>query len=348
MDVNYTVEEKVRITAWAISDYTLEECRNMFTEKFNKIAPPRQTISYWRLKLLQTGSLVADRPRSGRPISASGDDTKDAIVAAVTADPTLSTRRLSDQTNVSHMTVQRVLKKSKFHPYKPMYCQFICDADDDRRLQFCHTIQQRLANDPAFLRKITFSDECVFSLTGHVNKHNVHYWAIDNPHVRFQNPGKTPTLTVWACVAYSGLVSFDISHETMNSDRYCNVLNDKVIPYFSRHPEKLYQQDGAPPHYSINARAILDKQLAGRWIGRRGPIEWPARSPDLSVCDYWLWAYLRSQVYTNGETFRSVADLRAKITEEIENIPMDMYRRAFKNFPKRLVQCVQNHGGLFE
>ena len=32
-------------------------------------------------------------------------------------------------------------------------------------------------------------------------------------------------------------------------------------------------------------------------ISRGGDIPWPARSPDLSVCDCFLWAYLKSSVY---------------------------------------------------
>ena len=41
-----------------------------------------------------------------------------------------------------------------------------------------------------------------------------------------------------------------------------------------------FQQDGAAPHYALIVRDWLDKKLKGRWIGRGGPIEWPARSPD--------------------------------------------------------------------
>ena len=38
-----------------------------------------------------------------------------------------------------------------------------------------------------------------------------------------------------------------------------------------------FQQDGAPPHFGIEVRQLLDDTFTGRWIGRRGPIEWPPR-----------------------------------------------------------------------
>ena len=42
------------------------------------------------------------------------------------------------------------------------------------------------------------------------------------------------------------------------------------------------QQDGAPPLYHQDVRAYLDDTVPGQWIGRRGPIEYPLRSPDLT------------------------------------------------------------------
>ena len=59
----------------------------------------------------------------------------------------------------------------------------------------------------------------------------------------------------------------------------------------------LFQQEGAHPHYAIAVREILDDHLQNRWVGRRGPIEWPARSPDLTACDYLWWGYLKEKVY---------------------------------------------------
>ncbi|GFY31889.1 uncharacterized protein TNCV_2620261 [Trichonephila clavipes] len=39
-----------------------------------------------------------------------------------------------------------------------------------------------------------------------------------------------------------------------------------------------------------------------RVLSRHFPHAWPPRSPDLSPCDYWLWGYLKSQVYRDRPT----------------------------------------------
>ncbi|EZA54928.1 hypothetical protein X777_05346, partial [Ooceraea biroi] len=48
----------------------------------------------------------------------------------------------------------------------------------------------------------------------------------------------------------------------------------------------IFQHDGAPAHFSRQVREVLDAHFPDRWIGRGGPIIWPARSPDLNVLDF--------------------------------------------------------------
>ena len=194
--MEYTIEEKVTATAFAIAFENAEESRRRFVEKFNKEAPPRRTVLFWKAKLLETGNLIKDRPKSGRPVSASGDDKKAEVFQCVTDNPSTSIRRISEETRISVGTVHAILHKEHYHPYKPLYSQFLCDADDDRRLHFCEEMLTKFQRDPAFHRKVTFSDECVFHRKGHVNKHNVHYWGLENPNIRIQDPGKTSSLTV--------------------------------------------------------------------------------------------------------------------------------------------------------
>ncbi|EZA53536.1 hypothetical protein X777_07004, partial [Ooceraea biroi] len=45
------------------------------------------------------------------------------------------------------------------------------------------------------------------------------------------------------------------------------------------------------------ARNILNEPFPDRWIGRGGRISWPARSPDLTPLDFFLWGHLKNEVY---------------------------------------------------
>ncbi|KAI8783316.1 solute carrier organic anion transporter family member 2B1 X3, partial [Biomphalaria glabrata] len=61
--------------------------------------------------------------------------------------------------------------------------------------------------------------------------------------------------------------------------------------------EFYFQQDGVPPHYHREVRAYLDHNVPGQWIGRRGPIKFPACSPDLTPLDFFLSGTVKDEAY---------------------------------------------------
>ena len=45
-------------------------------------------------------------------------------------------------------------------------------------------------------------------------------------------------------------------------------------------------------HFWVDVRNHLNAVFPGHWIGRGGPIPWPARSLDLNPLHYFVWEYL--------------------------------------------------------
>ncbi|KAJ4446323.1 hypothetical protein ANN_13018 [Periplaneta americana] len=62
------------------------------------------------------------------------------------------------------------------------------------------------------------------------------------------------------------------------------------------HNSLALRQDGAP-HYAAPVRQYMNEAFPNRFVGRRGFVEWPARSPDLSPLDYFLWGYLKCKAF---------------------------------------------------
>lgn len=63
-----------------------------------------------------------------------------------------------------------------------------------------------------------------------------------------------------------------------------------------------YQHDGCLVHYGHKVRTTLNEMFPNRWIRRSGPISWPARSPDITLLDYFLWGTLKIIVYQDRPT----------------------------------------------
>jgi len=70
---------------------------------------------------------------------------------------------------------------------------------------------------------------------------------------------------------------------------------------------------------------------------------WPARSPDLKSCDYFLWGYLKDRVYK--PTPKTLDDLKVNIEREIINIKPNVLKSTLLNFRKKLNLIIEAKGG---
>lgn len=139
---------------------------------------------------------------------------------------------------------------------------------------------------------------------------------------------------------------------TLNSHKYLNIL--QALPQaladaqfeVANLNQIILQQDGAPPHCTREVVAHLNSTFS-IWIGRQGKIKWPARSPDLAPCDYFLWGYLKNKIYSHGP-LETIALLKNRILEECKNIPSQFIVNAVNNFENRLAHCLEIRGGIFE
>lgn len=112
--------------------------------------------------------------------------------------------------------------------------------------------------------------------------------------------------------------------------------------------QMIFQHDGAPPHFTRNVRAHLDQVYPDRWIGRGGPIHWPARCPDLTPLDYFLWGNIKEIVYKNPVQDRE--ECRHRITEVFATVAADegMLRRATNNLRRRAALVLEHDGRHIE
>jgi len=131
---------------------------------------------------------------------------------------------------------------------------------------------------------------------------------------------------------------------TVTSDRYVEMLETFLRPKLEDvDTEDVWiQQDGVTAHTARRSLRVLREMFRGRLFSLGGDMEWPARSPDLSPCDSFLWGYLKEKVFKHRP--RSLEDLKERIQQEIDSIPPELTRRVMKNFWERLQQCVANVG----
>ena len=87
-----------------------------------------------------------------------------------------------------------------------------------------------------------------------------------------------------------------------------------------------FQQDRAPPHTARAAREFLRKHFPGRLISLYKYVEWPQYSPDLAPPDFFLWGYLKDQMYENLKP-RNIEQRKANIQRKILKIAREISKR---------------------
>ncbi|XP_032690598.1 uncharacterized protein LOC116853584 [Odontomachus brunneus] len=82
------------------------------------------------------------------------------------------------------------------------------------------------------------------------------------------------------------------------------------------------------------------------WMGRGGPITWPARSPDLNVLDYFVWGYVKASVEHRRDGNED--EVREAIVAAFNTITPNMAHRATQQIIRRAELCLQAEGSHFE
>ena len=73
-----------------------------------------------------------------------------------------------------------------------------------------------------------------------------------------------------------------------------------------------------------------------------GPFEWPARSPDLSPMDFFLWGVLEDMVYK--EKPRTIPEIRRVIADKIATIDVELCQKVCRSVAARLVSYIKTTG----
>jgi len=157
---------------------------------------------------------------------------------------------------------------------------------------------------------------------------------------------------VWAGIcAHTIAGPYFFENEKVNGTTYSDMLQNLKIelaesPVFAGHQMTL-QQDGEPAHFSVQVRTFLNENFPG-WIGRRGIVDWPPWSPDLTPCDFALWGILKDRVFARRP--RSIEILKAVITEELYVISDDkaLLEHICQTVRKRCLACIDEDGGHIE
>lgn len=315
----------------------------------DRVVPSSQVFTRLHQRLLETGSVKNIKKEVGPNIDVFAEED---ILARVEDNPEISTRRLAADTGLSRWKVSQILKDNTYHPYHFTQVQSLEPNDYEARMVFCRWLLNRDIEEYHFLKKILWTDEARFDQEGVFNYHNMHVWATENPRAMRESSFQHRfSLNVWAGVVDDVLVGPHFFEGNLTGVKYLDFLQHNLPQLLDQltqqqREELIFQQDGAPPHFTNDVRQWLTENYP-IWIGRGGTVAWPPRSPDLTPLDFYVWGYMKSEVYKT--VVRDENDLRNRIIEAANKVRNELtFNVSVRAIRKRARACVRENGGQFE
>lgn len=179
--MKYTIQESIDMI------YILGEClkncllaSRVYKERFpDRRHPDARSFQKLMDRFDRTGTVKYEKHDRVKPVL--NEENEFNIIASVVEDPHRSSADISDLLHIGQTSVKNILKKHKFHPYHVQLNQALQGQDFENRINFCNWGLARIGEDERFFNTVLFTDEATFHNNGHVNRHNLHYYANVNP-----------------------------------------------------------------------------------------------------------------------------------------------------------------------
>ena len=126
--------------------------------------------------------------------------------------------------------------------------------------KFAVTLLRRLDLDPGFLKRVYFSDESTFHVSGLINRHNSRIWGSQNSHETYELEQNFPKLNEWCRIMHDKIIgSFFFAKKSITAQIYLDLLTEYVSPQLEQYqPLVILQQDGAPPTLRSCSSSIFE------------------------------------------------------------------------------------------
>ena len=291
----------------------------------------RNTVTLWINKNKNSESLE-DKKRSGRKRkTVTKDDIKIIEIVKKTEKETCNNYTIDvikkelEKINVfiCNNTIISRMKEYNFYSAYPFKKPILTEKHKQDRLQWA------LENYNTDWSKIIFSDESKIIKDSIKKK----IWIGPESKKIKRSSKHSIKRNIYACIHISGLVTYCIFTENMNSDKYIEILDSNFIDIYKNNSNLIYQQDNCRVHTSHKLKQYFKNNSVHL-------LNWPSNSPDLNPIEnvWFLLKHKLSGLIITGDNF---CDL---IEKNLKEIKYEHIYNMIASMQIRVCKVIENNG----
>lgn len=144
---------------------------------------------------------------------------------------------------------------------------------------------------------ILFTDKATFTWDAINSSSNCHLWLVENAQGTVKTHFQIKFFANhWYVDGY--LIGTFIFENRLTRDEYLSLLQKWLLGLLEDVSLKNFSAWWSSCTFQSSDQATLECNIStGRWIGRRGPIIWPARLPNITVLDFWWLDGYKNEIY---------------------------------------------------
>lgn len=300
-DVRY--KQRIVIEFLIAEKETVGNIHKRLCAVYGTFAVDRSTVSRWAQRVLvyASGDVdLADKPRSGRPATATCRIMLERAEIMIRRDRRITSQQLSMQLSISKGSAIEIFKNLGYSKVCARWVPRALTEDHKaQRKTICSELLRRFeAEGDGFLSKIVTGDETWVHHFDPETKRQSMEWHHPQSPVRKKfkttpSAGKVMVTVFWDI---DGVILVDVLPKggTINSETYIKTLTKLNRRYRRVRPHKdrehlLLLHDNARPHTSLQTKEAIDKMC---W----NILPHPPYSPDLAPSDFHLFGPLKNAI----------------------------------------------------
>ena len=363
----YSDEERFFVVERRLRGESYSSIATDFRAHFNRATAPCKTAMQKMVQKMTTEFTCKNlnTGRSGRPATVVTDENVLRVQESAMELPRIGTRPRSAMLDMTRTSLRRILvRELQLFPYKMQLKHAMEPQDPAARMHFADWFLRKQQDSPNadFVDNVIFFDEAHIDIDGYVNSQNARHWGSQRPTDVVERSLHPVHVTVLCGIWSKGLFrpyffEEDGMNETINGERYLSILQNQFWPNFCEFgwnniddvdlAQTYFMQDGASPHIYRPVKDWLFGKFGDRVISRHFETPWPARSPDLTPCDYFMWGWAKDKVYQKMP-YQNREELRTAVIEVFDTLDQETCQSACHSILGRLRLVLQREGNHIE